>query len=106
MERVVLKDLLAPAISTRQAVEEIVKHLPKRPSRVIIDFEGVEFVSRSFAHEFSRFQEKNPNIEVENRSGNVIRMFEIVVEANVSKSRDEDITDSSINLPAFPAHLG
>lgn len=102
---VLLKSLLAPVIATRQAVEEIVKQIPKKSTKVVIDFKGVEFISRSFAHEFHRFQEKNPAIKVENQSEDVRRMFEVVLESNPSKSWDEDITNSSINLSDLSSHL-
>ena len=97
-KRIVIKDLFGTTVSTRQAVQELAKQIPAKASQVFVDFEEVEFVSRSFAHEFSRFQKTNPTIEVMNLSKNVKKMFDVVRQSTTASYSEEDITDSSINI--------
>lgn len=105
MKSVLVQDLFGSAVSTRQAVQELEKHVHSKTSKVIIDFDKVEFVSRSFAHEFLRFQKKHPAIEVQNCSKDVQKMFDTVLQSNSSASSDEDITNSSINLSDLSSHF-
>ena len=94
---VAVKELFGTTVSTRQAVQEFAKQVPSKTSKVVIDFDAVEFVSRSFAHECLRFQKNHPAVEIQNCSKDVKRMFDTVRQSSSSVS-DEDITDSSINL--------
>lgn len=103
-KKIVLKDLFGSAVSTRQAVEEISKELSKNSSKTVIDFKGIEFVSRSFAHEFLRFEDKN-SVEVKNLYPDVKKMFQAVRKSRFSRTWDEEITDSSISLSDLSSHF-
>lgn len=103
---IVVKELFGTTVNTRQAVQELAKHVPQKASKkVVVDFDKVEFVSRSFAHEFLRFQKKYPDVEVLNLSRNVKKMFNTVRESRSSAYSTEDITDSSINLSDLSLHF-
>src|SRR3990167_5645854 len=104
-KNVFVKDLFGSTVSTRQAVQELAKHISLKNPKVIIDFDEVEFVSRSFAHEFLRFQKKHPAVEAQNCSKDVKKMFDTVRQSNSSTYSDEDITNSSINLSDLSSHF-
>ena len=56
----VIKTTEIPVISSRDVIllfKNMVKHLDKDVDKVIIDFEGIEFISRSAADELVRFKE-------------------------------------------------
>ncbi|MBI1909652.1 MAG: DUF4325 domain-containing protein [Deltaproteobacteria bacterium] len=102
---VAVKELFGTTVSTRQAVQEFAKYVPSKTSKVVIDFDEVEFVSRSFAHEFLRFQKTHPAVEIQNCSKDVKKMFDTVRRSSSSAYSDEDITDSSINLADLSLHF-
>ena len=92
--KMILKDLFCPTLSTRQSVDELSKKLSVDiDTKTVIDFEGIEFVSRSFAHEFLRFEEKH-FVEVKNISSEVENMFQSVRRTR-SSTTHEDIASGT-----------
>lgn len=101
---VIVKELFGTTVSTRQAVQELAKRIPAKVSKVVVDFDKVEFVSRSFAHEFLHFQEKL-SVEVKNLSPDVEKMFEAVRKSAFHRKRDDEITNSSVSLSDLSSHF-
>jgi hypothetical protein len=59
---------------------------------IILDFDNVDFIARSSAHEFILLQRKFPKIKFSNRSQNVKTMFDIV--ANSKKTVSKNVSTS------------
>lgn len=68
------------SITTRRRAEAIADSAVSEGCR-ILDFSHVEFVSRSVADEFIH-QASSHDIEFRGRSGDVIRMFEMIEKRN------------------------
>lgn len=97
-----LRDLFGPTVSTRQAVQVIAEHVPVHAKELCVDFSDITFVSRSFAHEFLRFQEKS---DISVKKSHVCKEVEKILTL-VAKSRhhskqhdhEDEITDTSMSL--------
>ena len=59
-----LQEMFEKNISSRQAVEKIQNQFEPAAKIIVLDFAGIEFVSRSFAHELIRFS-KSSEKEIE-----------------------------------------
>ncbi|GEM_PF-2686415 len=97
-----LRELFGPTLSTRQVVTVITDHIPTRAKEVCVDFSEITFVSRSFAHEFLRFQETSDiPIKRSHFSQEVQQIFTLVDKSRRQhKQHDhkDEITDTSIRL--------
>ena len=97
-----LGDMFEASLSTRQAVSLIANKVPKATvTEVTVDFEGITFISRSFAHEFLRFEERAPyKVKRINLEPDIQKIFKIVdASRHTSHSHWEpEITDSAISL--------
>lgn len=63
---------------------------------IILDFENVDFVSRSSAHEFILLQRKFTKIQFANQSKNVKKMFDIAQNTKKTPSKNQ-ITSSTLD---------
>lgn len=92
--------MFGSSISTRQAVSDIEKNVDGTPA--ILDFSQIDFVSRSFAHEFLRFLKRiNVSIEMSGLSPDVEKWINFVKEGRASTEDEcerDEITESSYSL--------
>ena len=97
-----LHDLFGSTLSTRQAVQAIAERIPDSAKEVLIDFNEITFISRSFAHEFLRFQEKSDiRIKTANVRGEAKQILALVDESRRRDKRhdhEDEITNTSISL--------
>lgn len=77
-----LKESISPNLFLREYADELFDSLNNRKnSSIIIDFAGIQSMSRSFAQEFLYRLEKSENIiTIVNEPENVKKMFDIVRE--------------------------
>lgn len=83
---IILKNEIGSDLGSRQKIEELFKNIDNNISKVIMNFEGVEFIGRSFAQEylnrkhFAQFEviEKNMPSDIE-------MMFDIILKLNNKK---------------------
>ncbi len=78
-----LKDSISPNLFLREYADELFDSLNALISTsIIIDFSGIQSMSRSFAQEFLHRLEKSENIiTIVNEPENVKKLFEIVRES-------------------------
>lgn len=78
-----LEDEFGVDLGSRSYALELFKKLDDNPSKITIDFENVEFISRSFAQEYLN-QKFNAKCEIEeiNVHDEVKNMFNVVLKNN------------------------
>ena len=80
---IILKKEIGSDLGSRQKIEKLFKNINENVSKVVMNFEGVEFMGRSFAQEylnrkhFASFEVVEKNMSEENK-----KMFEIILELN------------------------
>jgi anti-anti-sigma regulatory factor len=81
-ELIRLKEFIGLNLFLRAHADELFDYInSKRNTPIIIDFEGVQSISRSFAQQFlNRLEEITSVITLINESENVRKMFDIVKE--------------------------
>lgn len=101
-----LIDVLAPIVSSREIINEILeKQINEQASiEVILDFNKIDFISRSAAHELlklkERFENKKTNkkeIIFINMNATVSNMIRTVA-ANRAYSMSEDVTFQAVKV--------
>ncbi len=72
----------------RSWADELFTSLAKRKSQVfILDFSNIEFVSRSFAHEYLKEKKSfGPSIREKNMNANVKHMFELAAQLPIKQN--------------------
>lgn len=80
---VLLKKEIGSDLGSRQKIEELFTNIDKNASKVIMDFEGVEFMGRSFAQEYLN-QKHNASFEVVeiNLPTDIEKMFDMILKLN------------------------
>jgi hypothetical protein len=88
-EVVPLRDLMSPTICTRDIVQFLFRNLDKKPCNEIeLDFDGIEFISRSASHELLCLKERaehgifglffKKSIHLVNVNSNVAQLLNVV----------------------------
>ena len=80
---IILKKEIGPDLGSRQKIEALFKNIGNDVSKVIMNFDGVEFMGRSFAQEYLN-QKHFASFEVveKNMPEDVEKMFEIILKLN------------------------
>ena len=88
MEVKVVELLGTHDLALRSWAEELFNTLAEKRGRVLVlDFSGIEFVSRSFAHEYlKRRQSFNATIREKNMNPNVKQMFRLAAQVPSKKN--------------------
>lgn len=78
-----LKKEIGSDLGSRNKIEELYQNLDKNTSKIIMNFEGVEFIGRSFAQEYLN-QKHFASFEVieKNVPEDVEKMFDIILKLN------------------------
>ena len=78
-----LKQDIGSDLGSRQQIEELFKNISNTATKVIMNFEGVEFIGRSFAQEYLN-QKHFASFEIieKNMSEDVEKMFQIILKLN------------------------
>lgn len=78
-----LKNEIGSDLGSRQKIEKLFKNINTNASKVIMNFEGVEFMGRSFAQEYLN-QKHIANYEITeiNLSEDIKKMFDMILELN------------------------
>ncbi len=83
---IILKDVIGTDLGPRNKIETLFNNIDKNSSKVIMDFEGIEFMGRSFAQEY--LNQKHIStfeiIEV-NLSEDIKEMFNMIMKLNNKK---------------------
>ena len=80
---VFLKKEIGTDLGSRQKIEKLFKDFDENVSKVIMNFEGVEFMGRSFAQEYLNRKHIAPFEVVEkNMPEDIEKMFEIILKLN------------------------
>lgn len=80
---VILKREIGSDLGSRQKIEEIFSNIDENVSKVIMDFEGIEFMGRSFAQEYLNQKHFAPFEVIEiNLPSEIKKMFDIILELN------------------------
>lgn len=72
-------EIISPRLGFRDSAEDFLKKINSLPGEIIIDFNGVEFISRSFAHEYLMQTLRNNSINTINVPKNVQFRFNTVL---------------------------
>lgn len=72
-------EIISPRLGFRDSAEDFFKKINSLPGEIIIDFTGVEFISRSFAHEYLMQTRRNNSIKTINVPNNVQFRFNTVL---------------------------
>ncbi|MDO5810141.1 MAG: hypothetical protein Q4Q37_03520 [Methanobrevibacter sp.] len=78
-----LKNEIGSDLGSRQKIEKLFKNINTNASKVIMNFEGVEFMGRSFAQEYLN-QKHIANYEITeiNLSEDIKKMFDMILDLN------------------------
>ena len=80
---VFLKKEIGPDLGSRQKIEKLFKNINEDVSKVIMNFESVEFMGRSFAQEYLNRKHIAPfEVEEKNMPEDIQKMFEIILKLN------------------------
>lgn len=80
---VFLKKEIGTDLGSRQKIEKLFKNINENVSKVVMNFEGVEFMGRSFAQEYlNRKHFASFEVVEKNMSEDIKKMFEIILELN------------------------
>lgn len=80
---VFLKKEIGTDLGSRQKIEKLFKDFDENVSKVIMNFEGVEFMGRSFAQEYlNRKHIASFEVVEKNMPEDIEKMFEIILELN------------------------
>lgn len=83
---VFLKKEIGPDLGSRQKIEELYKSISDDVSKVIMNFEGIEFMGRSFAQEYlNRKHVASFEVSEKNMPDDIEKMFEIILKLNNEK---------------------
>lgn len=78
-----LKNEIGTDLGSRQKIENLFKNIDGNVSRVIMNFEGNEFMGRSFAQEYlNRKHFASFEVVEKNMSEDIEKMFEIILKLN------------------------
>ena len=78
-----LKKEIGPDLGSRQKIEELFRNINPNADRVIFNFEGIEFMGRTFAQEYLNRKHAAPFEVVErNMPEDIKKMFEIILKLN------------------------
>jgi len=80
---ILLAEEINPDLGSRNKIEKLYNNMVDNTSKVIMNFEGVEFMGRSFAQEYLNQKNKASFEVVEvNVSQDVRKLFDIILELN------------------------
>lgn len=87
---------IAETISSRDAIRKIVDRFINDGKLLVFDFEGVQFISRSAAHELLKqidnLEAKGYTVKIKNRNSDIIKMFDLIIDSFNNKiSRKSNI---------------
>lgn len=78
-----LKKEIGADLGSRQKIEKLFKNIEPHVSMVIMNFEGVEFMGRSFAQEYlNRKHLASFEVVEKNMPEDIRKMFEIILKIN------------------------
>ena len=78
-----LKREIGTDLGSRQKIETLFKNIDRDISKVIMNFEGIEFMGRSFAQEYlNRKHFASFEVVEKNMSEEIEKMFEIILKLN------------------------
>lgn len=81
---IVLKNEIDSDLGSRIQIEKLYQSIPNNISKVVMNFEGIEFIGRSFAQEYLNQKNKSLFEVVEiNVPDDVQKMFDIILELNL-----------------------
>lgn len=80
---ILLKKEIGPDLGSRQRIEELFNNIDENTSKVIMNFEDIEFMGRSFAQEYLN-QKKSAPFEIieKNMPREIKRMFDVILKLN------------------------
>ena len=80
---IILKKEIGSDLGSRQKIDKLFKNINENVSKVVMNFEGVEFMGRSFAQEYlNRKHFASFEVVEKNMSEDIKKMFEIILELN------------------------
>ena len=78
-----LKDEIGSDLGPRKKIENLFDNINKNTDQVVMNFEGVEFISRSFAQEYLNQKHFAPfKVSEINMNENIEKMFEMILKLN------------------------
>lgn len=80
-----IAELIGSDIRSRQNADHILNSIGNFSGVVELDFNGVEFISRSFADEVYTIKENRDNVVLRNMEGIVDSMMSVVSESRTNK---------------------
>lgn len=80
---ILLKKEIGSDLGSRQEIEEIFNNIDKNTSKVIMNFEDIEFMGRSFAQEYLNQKNSAPfEIIEKNMPPEIEKMFDVILKLN------------------------
>lgn len=98
IQTIKLNTIYSSDLYTRSRASELRTCIDKEATEVVLDFEGIGFMSRSFADEVCNIMDDNKNIKFEfiNRNADVEAMLNKVAEGR-SQERKRGICNATIH---------
>ena len=80
---ILLKKEIGSDLGSRQKIEELFNNIDKNTSKVIMNFEDIEFMGRSFAQEYLN-QKNSASFEIieKNMPQEIRKMFDVILKLN------------------------
>lgn len=84
---IIIKESISDCLAIRSSVKQLFKNIESLPaSAITIDFKDVQFMNRSFAHEYLiQKNHINKKILEINKSQNIVKMFSVVENSSEEK---------------------
>ncbi len=108
MAHINIIETIGADVRSRSAVDIICKFISSTNTSVILDFEGVSFISRSFSDELCVLISQFPEIEICNMTTGVKNMFEVVKNSRSKKrirSYENVVVKNFDNMKELSAYL-
>ncbi|MBQ6099125.1 MAG: hypothetical protein IJL02_04605 [Methanobrevibacter sp.] len=86
-QEIILKDEFGKNLGLRHQLEEFFNNIDENITEIVMNFEGVEFMGRSFAQEYIN-QKHNASFKISEKNvpEDVQKLFDIILEQNKKNS--------------------
>lgn len=98
--QIVVKDEFDSILNTREAAKELLSVVYEQPCNLVeLDFQDIEFISRSFADQLHKekteIQNTHPHclVKIINANDSILNMLDTVVRTQANSNRKEDSFD-------------
>ena len=89
VKEIFLKDEIGPDLGSRQQIEKLFNTIDLDCDEIIMNFEGIEFMGRSFAQEYLNQKKIAPfKVTEKNMSEDTEKMFKLIINQNMEDENE------------------